>query len=454
MSAFLLSKLHIDLLVTLGISGPAEADQGSSAWRPAHLFYGRKWPASADDLGEVLWRANAENVLDPEGDGEELPPRYVYEPFPYPITAVEGLKAVSCYVYQTADDRDRWEGSMPEAFCHWLEDELIGQLPGFDAAPWDWNIPDLDAKADQVRVATLNRHAGAHAPIGPDVAGVIKVLASNGIELKPHPDVDNDLPAGIYVPIDRDFQARPSQKVGHWSSVNRRNRREVQVRAYADDAAAHVGYLLRRSVHEHIELAGQIEWTRYVARHGRVVVDLARHPGQGSPVPDPRRMTLQQHRDALAALGRPDESWSTEDLPIISDTEGGSVVCQRIALPNAHADRAVQVATDSDSLRRLAVLVDDEHDRQKVLDIDPETHTAFMIHGVASADRITRARMQELASPPGSEPKYLLDLSVEELRWTPAVVVVIDKLPERPTEVVIRQPGAHLAPLTPFRVYG
>jgi hypothetical protein len=77
----------------------------------------------------------------------------------------------------------------------------------------------------------------------------------------------------------------------------------------------------------------------------------------------------------------------------------------------------------------------------------------LVIHGVASADRIAHARVQELASPPGADPKYLLDMTVEGLRWTPAVVVVIDKLPQRPTEAVLRHPEAG-ASLTPFSVYG
>jgi hypothetical protein len=144
---------------------------------------------------------------------------------------------------------------------------------------------------------------------------------------------------------------------------------------------------------------------------------------------------------------------STDDLPIVADVKGGAVVCRGIALPNGHADRAIHVATDSDGLRRLAMLVDDDQDWQKVLNIDPETHTALLIQGVAHAERVTRARLQELASPPGSDPGYLLDLTIDGLRWIPAVVVVIDKLPRHPTEAVVGHPAAGNS-RTPFRVYG
>jgi hypothetical protein len=212
---------------------------------------------------------------------------------------------------------------------------------------------------------------------GVGVARALDTLIANGIELQPHPDVDNDLPAGVGVPIDA---------------------------------------------------------TSKLSRAGRSA-------------------TGHAPTTSTAILGHPDESWSTDDLPIIAEIEGGAVVCQSIALPNGYGGRGIQVMSDDDDLRRLATLIEGTHDRQKILDIDPETHTALVIHGVASADQVARARIQELASPPGANPKYLLDLTIEGLRWTPAVVVAIDKLPQRPTEAVLRHPGAGATP-TPFSVYG
>jgi hypothetical protein len=450
-ATWLLSKLDIDVLVTLSVSGPAEADHPRPRWRQSFRYRETSWPESPHALGETLWRANADAVLDSGWDeAPDAPPTYVFEPFPYPITAVEGLKAIACYRHQTADDPRRWDGSVPEAFCISLERGLIAYLPGFDVAPWGWTSGHVEAKAWQARRAAPDEDAGETVPVGADVTHAIELLVSQGIELEPHTGVDDDVPAGGAGRIDPAFQALPSRKVGHWSSTNTYNYHQVQVRAYADAGAAHVGYLVRRAVYERVPDERWAESTRIVARHGRLVVDLARHPV--APTVDLTRythVTLQQQRDALALLGEPDESWSSDALPIIADVEGATVAAQGIVLPHS-SGRAVRVVTDHEGLQRLAELITDEHVRQQVLDIDPDTHTAVLVHGIAGANRLTRAHIQELASPPGYEPAYLLSLTIEGLRWTSAVLFVIDKLPVRPTEAVLHHPGAGLwiTPLT------
>jgi hypothetical protein len=148
-------------------------------------------------------------------------------------------------------------------------------------------------------------------------------------------------------------------------------------------------------------------------------------------------MTLQEQRDALAVLGDPDESWSTDDLPLVTDAAVDVPFGPRIALDNA-IDKVLQIATDRDGLERLAALVDTDEDRRTLLEVDPETHAALLIQGVADAARITYVRLRELAVPPGRDPKYLLDLAVEGVRWIPGVIAIIDKLPLRPTEAVLR----------------
>ncbi len=448
---WLLSKLDIDVLVTLSVSGPAEADHPRPRWRPSVRYRDTSWPESPHALGEILWRANADAVLDSGWEDEEdAPLTYVFEPFPHPITAVEGLKAIACYRHQTADDPRQWDGSVPEAFCATLERDLIAYLPGFDVAPWGWTSSHVEAKAWQARRAAPDEDAGETVPVGADVTHAIELLVSQGIELQPHIGVDYDLPPGATAHIDPDFLALPSRKVGHWSSTNTHNYHQVQVRAYADDVDAHLGYLVRRAVYERVPDERWAEYTIVVARYGRLVVDLARHPV--APTIDLTRhthVTLEQQRDALASLGEPAESWSTDAIPIIADIDGATVAAQGIVLPDSRS-RAVRVVTDHEGLQRLAEQITDEHVRQQILDIDPDTHTAVLVHGVAGAHRLTRTHIQELASPPGYDPAYLLSLTIEGLRWTSAVLFVIDKLPVRPTEAVMHHPGAGLwiTPLT------
>jgi hypothetical protein len=48
---------------------------------------------------------------------------------------VTALKAVDCYEYQSCE-HPGWQTSQSRAFCEELRSSLIGQLPGYDAAPW------------------------------------------------------------------------------------------------------------------------------------------------------------------------------------------------------------------------------------------------------------------------------------------------------------------------------
>lgn len=52
-------------------------------------------------------------------------------------TAVEALKLISCYEYQSCEHPD-WEASEAFAFCAALRHALIAQLPGYQDAPWEW----------------------------------------------------------------------------------------------------------------------------------------------------------------------------------------------------------------------------------------------------------------------------------------------------------------------------
>ena len=155
MSAFIVSKAHIDALVQAGLT----SGYGSTLrWR--HEGHERKLsPDTADVVGAMLW---AENVRSVEHRYEhvaagELPGTYVteapvegVEPVELPewiqsyqfarvrrLEPVEILKAIDCYEYQSCE-HEEWDESEAHTFCNELRMVTIGRLPGYDEAKWEF----------------------------------------------------------------------------------------------------------------------------------------------------------------------------------------------------------------------------------------------------------------------------------------------------------------------------
>lgn len=131
MSAFLVSKAHIDAIVTVWIS--FGYDGGNRLDRKA----------AADKVGAMLWSANLANTnalyprdVDPVLDSIVTGYRFEAVPLPAPaLVPVRLLKLLACYAYQCCD-RDAWTGSEAERFVESLRSEAIHRLPGYDACPW------------------------------------------------------------------------------------------------------------------------------------------------------------------------------------------------------------------------------------------------------------------------------------------------------------------------------
>ncbi len=141
MSAFIVSKVHIDAMVRLAI-----------VYSPSYAIpYGdigevRLHP---DEVGRAILAENVASVTHryPDDKPEELPGpngaywlgEYLYSPLggrtPTPI---EGLKLINCYEYQSCEHPE-WESSKAKEFCDRLRHQLISLLPGYDEAPWDWS---------------------------------------------------------------------------------------------------------------------------------------------------------------------------------------------------------------------------------------------------------------------------------------------------------------------------
>lgn len=133
MSAFMVVEQHINAMVHVALKGPSD--------------YGKPWysvgvePESADGIGRMLWHENAASIearYGPDAGQFDLAATYRYTtPVGRIPSAVEALKLISCYEYQSCE-HPGWTGSRAHAFCQSLTGVLIGCLPGYDAAPWEW----------------------------------------------------------------------------------------------------------------------------------------------------------------------------------------------------------------------------------------------------------------------------------------------------------------------------
>jgi hypothetical protein len=187
MSAFVVSKSHIDAIVSVAIHGPKDTD---SQWHgfswarscesyqpypdicpdvwsevrwmkvaPAGLseLATREGEITADELGFILWAENVASVRYryPDVDTDEMPGTYdddqpeVTHGYTYTDrprqprpTAVQALKLISCLDYQSCE-HDGWKDSEAFAILASLKDNLIGCLPGYSDAPWEWSAPKV-----------------------------------------------------------------------------------------------------------------------------------------------------------------------------------------------------------------------------------------------------------------------------------------------------------------------
>jgi hypothetical protein len=156
MSASMLAKAHIDVLLTAGLRsasgwrGPLtwfwpaiDADSDRGSWTSAELqeqaTQRRRLltPQTAGRVGALLLAENRRSV-DHRYDETEWEEPYLFEPVPGWPDPVIVLKAIACYEYQSCE-HPGWRTSEAHAFCQALRARAISLLPGYDQAPWDIN---------------------------------------------------------------------------------------------------------------------------------------------------------------------------------------------------------------------------------------------------------------------------------------------------------------------------
>ena len=173
MSAWMVDKRHVDLLVQVAVEGPHGPITPSNAWHPFRYFM---VPArmlremtlaelkkverevdlyGADALGQMLAAQNAASVRYryEDADGRGMVPSwadafYEYTPIP-PLdpspTVVELLCAIDCYEYQ-ACETPGWPDTEAFQFCEALRKGLIRHLPGYHEAPWGWDPEEINKR--------------------------------------------------------------------------------------------------------------------------------------------------------------------------------------------------------------------------------------------------------------------------------------------------------------------
>jgi hypothetical protein len=158
-SAWIVTKTHIDLMVTAGLEYRQRG--GWLRW-----YYGNPGRSGELDMstvhttGQMLWAENLASVTGrypADGDGERPGPvdfqdhdvlTYRFARVPGMLDRATVLKALHCYEYQSCE-HDGWESSAARAFCRSLERAVVCSLPGYDAAPWGFdNREHFTGRAD------------------------------------------------------------------------------------------------------------------------------------------------------------------------------------------------------------------------------------------------------------------------------------------------------------------
>jgi hypothetical protein len=136
MSAFIVSKGHIDYMVTTAELDDSLIDN-----------LAEQGVVGPDEIGAMFLRENIASVSYryPGEDLESLPgPIQITRPEEYrfkrspsrgPVDLIVALKAIHCYVYQSCE-HPGWDASLAKRACDKLEASLIRRLPGYEEAPW------------------------------------------------------------------------------------------------------------------------------------------------------------------------------------------------------------------------------------------------------------------------------------------------------------------------------
>ena len=141
MSAFLVTRDHISYLISAALSRTLNPGYGSGmAWTEGDDLrtMGCTDYDEASRVAQMLWDENMASIHNRYPDTEKkCAPSYGphRRDIQRPILAVQVLKAIDCYEYQSCE-HGGWEQSDAHSFTSNLRRRAIAVLPGYEEADW------------------------------------------------------------------------------------------------------------------------------------------------------------------------------------------------------------------------------------------------------------------------------------------------------------------------------
>ncbi|WP_421742330.1 hypothetical protein [Cellulomonas sp.] len=399
MSRWVLSSTEIDLIVHVVVHGP----DGVELW-------GSPQAIDPDVLGSALWARNWEIAADDEAGPM---PEYRFRPPGVRLTALEGLRLLAYYTYQSDDDDHRWRRGGLGAIVDSVTQGLISVLPGMAELPWSWSRSDLDARrVDPPESARPD----------PRIAELAQRYADAGIALKEW--IGKPLPfhLGSDVPV-----------VAWWSYHPPGHSRIPALSVFLadDDAAAELLVRMVRSQFTGV----RADRTQGMLRRGREVVALDWVDASGTSRGD-------ELWERVAALGTVDERWHSDDAPQYQS--GGEVLARRV---DVHPDRVSNnggflVARTRADLAALADEISDPEVRERILQVDAARQSVILLPTLPDVESVTAVRLDDhVLGTRGYETASTLSIHVHGARRQLMSVIAVDRLPRVPAQAAILEDG-------------
>jgi hypothetical protein len=166
MSAWMVNKVHIDLMVNAAAALFVPGYTGCAWWRTdengrfegwrtlAPYVMGDQPTMTPDELGGMLWDENVRSVDYRYPDDAELPGEigqpwleaYETRGIGFVPTPGEVFCAIDCYSYQSCE-HPGWEASESFSFCRFLRASWCKLVPGYEQSPWGWEPKDIAQRA-------------------------------------------------------------------------------------------------------------------------------------------------------------------------------------------------------------------------------------------------------------------------------------------------------------------